>query len=54
MRVFGWYSAKTQADSWEAVWYGGKTADHLKSNDLDLNFDSTLNSSVTLNKSFDP
>lgn len=49
MRVIGWYLAKTQAASWEAVWYESKTVDHL-----DLSLDSTLNSPLTLNKSFDP
>lgn len=47
--MLGEYLGKTQAASWEAVWYDSKTADHLG-----LSFDSTLNSPMTLNKSFDP
>lgn len=46
--------AKTEAASWEAGWSGGKVADHPESNHLGLNFDSTLHSPVTLDKSFDP
>lgn len=39
---------------WEAVSYGGNAPNYLESNHLGLNFDSTLNSPVTLDKSLDP
>lgn len=46
---FGQNTAFVEAES-----YGGDAPDHLQSNHLGLNFDSTLNSPVTLDKSLDP
>lgn len=40
--IFCWYFGQSTGSLLGGRWYGGKTANHLKSNHLGLNCDSTL------------